>query len=215
MLIIGAGGFAKEVLEICVRNERLDNIYFYDDLNNNVVGNLYGKFPILKSFDEATLYFKENDNRFTIGIGTPIMRQKVFNNFKDIGGNLVSVISEKANIGSYDVEIGNGANILDGVNISNSVRIGKSSMLYYNSIITHDCKIGDYAEISPGATILGKVQIGDYVQIGARATILPGIKIGSNVLIGAGSVVTRDIPDNCLVVGAPGKIIKMLAPLEF
>ena len=50
--------------------------------------------------------------------------------------------------------------------------------------------------------------IGDNVFLGVGCTIMTPIKIGNNVIIGAGSVVTKDIPDNCVVAGNPAKIIK-------
>ena len=81
-------------------------------------------------------------------------------------------------------------------------------MIYYHCVINHDCQIGDYVEISPCAVILGRVTIGNFTTIGANTTILPDIKIGNNVTIGAGAVVTRDIPDNCIAVGVPAKVIK-------
>ena len=50
--------------------------------------------------------------------------------------------------------------------------------------------------------------IGDNVELGANVCIIGGVKIGNNVVIGAGSVVTKDIPDNCVVVGNPARIIR-------
>ena len=44
--------------------------------------------------------------------------------------------------------------------------------------------------------------------IGSNATLLP-VTIGENSIVGAGSVVTKDVPDNCVVVGNPAKIIKL------
>ena len=54
------------------------------------------------------------------------------------------------------------------------------------------------------------VTIGDNVWIGGSVTILPGVTIGSNVTIGAGSVVVKDIPDGCVAVGNPCRVLKML-----
>lgn len=54
----------------------------------------------------------------------------------------------------------------------------------------------------------GEIHIGNNVFIGARSTILYGVNIGNNVIIGAGSIVTKDIPDNSIVAGAPAKFIK-------
>lgn len=51
-------------------------------------------------------------------------------------------------------------------------------------------------------------EIGDNCYIGVGATILGPIKIGNNVTIAAGAVVTKDIPDNCVVAGVPAQIIK-------
>jgi len=53
------------------------------------------------------------------------------------------------------------------------------------------------------------IEIGDNVWVGGGAIINPGIKIGNNVVI-AGSVVTKDIPDNVVIVGNPARIIKRL-----
>lgn len=54
------------------------------------------------------------------------------------------------------------------------------------------------------------VRIGDDVWIGGNVTILPGVTIGNNVVVGAGAVVTKDIPDNCVVGGVPARFIKAI-----
>jgi len=215
MLIVGAKGFAKEVLEIPHQLNQLENIVFYDDISSDIPHLLYDKFPIMKSIQEAENYFKTTDNQFTIGIGNPVLRKKIFEKFTAIGGKFVSTISIDSKISSYEVLIGEGVNILAGAILSNSVSIGKGCIIYYNSIITHDCEIGDFVEISPSVTVLGRVTIDSYSQIGANATILPNIKIGKNVIVGAGSVVTKNLPDNCVAVGIPAKVIKELPQLEF
>ena len=50
--------------------------------------------------------------------------------------------------------------------------------------------------------------IGDNVTLGANVCIIGDIHIGNNVIIGAGCVVVKDVPDNCIVVGNPMRIIK-------
>jgi sugar O-acyltransferase (sialic acid O-acetyltransferase NeuD family) len=214
MIVIGAKGFAKEVLEIIHQSNELDNLVFYDDLNDDINGKLFNKFPILKTTIAVVNYFKTTDNKFTIGVGNPILRKKLYDKFTRLGGEFTSVINQSY-IGSYDVSIGVGANILSGVTISNGVKIGIGVILYYNTIITHDCVIGDFVEISPGVTILGKCKVGNYCQIGANTTILPNIRIGDNVIIGAGAVITKSLPDNCVALGVPAKILKELKPLNF
>lgn len=54
------------------------------------------------------------------------------------------------------------------------------------------------------------VVIGDDVWIGANAVILPGVTVGSHSVVAAGAVVTKDVPENCVVGGVPAKIIKQL-----
>ena len=50
--------------------------------------------------------------------------------------------------------------------------------------------------------------IGDNTIVGIRSIVLPGVKVGSHVVIGAGSVVTKDVPDHCIVAGNPAKVIR-------
>ena len=56
----------------------------------------------------------------------------------------------------------------------------------------------------------GPIVIGDNVWIGDKVIILDGVKIGNNSIIAAGTVVTKDVPDFCVVAGNPAKIIKNL-----
>lgn len=52
------------------------------------------------------------------------------------------------------------------------------------------------------------VTIGDNVWLGGGVKVLAGVKIGNGCVIGAGSVVTKDLPDNCVAVGNPARVIK-------
>ena len=208
MLIVGAKGFAKEVLEICHQNDMLDGLVFYDDINEDVPEELYGRFPVLTTLEQAKTYFEKIDNRFTVGIGNPLLREKLFLKFLSCGGRLISTISQKADIGSYNVKIGEGANILDGVKISNDVTIGIMPIIYYNSVITHDVILGNYVEISPSVNLLGRCKIGDFCKIGTNSVVFPDVEIGENTIIGAGTVVNKDLPANCTAVGVPVRIIE-------
>ncbi|GAA3571851.1 acetyltransferase [Snuella lapsa] len=215
MLIVGAKGFAKEILEVFHQLNDTESLVFFDDVNQNAPDMLYNAFPVCRALKEASLYFKEKDTRFTIGIGNPVLRKELYDKFIGIGGDFTSVVSPLAKIGNYDVYIGLGCNILEGVIISNDVYIGKGALIYYNAILTHDVVLGDFVEISPGATLLGRSKIGSFSSIGSNATILPDILIGNNVIVAAGAVVTKDVPSNCMVAGVPAVIKKELPPLNF
>jgi sugar O-acyltransferase (sialic acid O-acetyltransferase NeuD family) len=215
MIIFGAKGFAKEVLEILYQKKETNNVAFFDDFNENVGGLLYNKFPIIKNLlDAKTFFLKTNDFKYTIGIGNPILRKRIFEKFGEIGGIFTSTISPLSNIGHFGNKISEGCNIMTGVVITNDVEIGLGALINLNCTIGHDSRIGNFVEMSPGVHISGNCLIGDFVNIGTNASILPKISIGENVIIGAGSVVTKDIPPNCLVVGIPAKIVKNLPIIE-
>lgn len=55
-----------------------------------------------------------------------------------------------------------------------------------------------------------EIRIKKNAWIGARVSILPGVTIGENAIVGTGSVVTKDVPDNCVAVGVPAKVVKRL-----
>lgn len=86
-----------------------------------------------------------------------------------------------------------------------------------NIVVSDYAQIGKNCNISHGVTI-GQVNrgarkgtpiIGDNVYIGPGAKIIGRIKIGNNVAIGANTVVTKDVPDNAVVVGIPSRVISM------
>ena len=209
MIIIGAKGYAIELADILLHNEYKDSIYFYDDINNFDNLLIEEKYKIITSEKDLLAYTNQQKFDFTLGLGNPLLRKKMHDKFIALGGVLQSTISKNANISKLSVNISNGANIFTGAHIANNVKLGKASIVYYNAIITHDCILGDFVEISPGAILLGKCQIGDFTHIGAGAKILPKIKIGKNVIIGAGAVVTKDVPNNQIMVGVPAKSIKL------
>lgn len=110
------------------------------------------------------------------------------------------------------------------------IEVGKNFFANYNCTIIDvaKVKIGDNCLLAPNVAIYtaghpiypgtrnsayeyGKaITIGDNVWVGGNTVICPGVTIGNNVVIGAGSVVTRDIPDWCVAVGNPCRVIKKI-----
>jgi sugar O-acyltransferase (sialic acid O-acetyltransferase NeuD family) len=84
-------------------------------------------------------------------------------------------------------------------------KIGTGAICNTGSIIEHECIVGDFAHIAPGAVLCGNVKVGSNSFVGANAVVRQGITIGNNVMIGAGAVVLKDIPDNVTVIGVPAK----------
>ena len=83
---------------------------------------------------------------------------------------------------------------------------------HYHSVIFPK-ETGKNFRVGPGVVIgrNGDFPVfGDNVYVAANATVVGNITIGSNVIIGAGSVVTKDVPDNVVVVGNPARVIKTI-----
>lgn len=83
------------------------------------------------------------------------------------------------------------------------IKVGDDVTLSHCSILAHDASTNMYL----GKSKIGEVIIGNRVFIGYESVILPNVRIGNDVIIGARSVVTKDIPNNSIVVGNPAKII--------
>ena len=206
MLIVGAKGLAKEVLEIFHQQNELTGVYFYDDVSEDVPEQLYGRFTVLRNMEQVVELFKM-DNRFTIGLGNPLLRKKMYEQFTQAGGQMVSVISPFAIIGHYGTVIAPGAIIMAGTIISNDVYIGTGCLINPNCTISHDTVIGKFVEISPAVQITGRCKLGDLCSIGTNATLLPKIRLGNNVIVGAGAVIINDVADKLTVVGVPAKVL--------
>ena len=115
------------------------------------------------------------------------------------------------------VKIGNGCFIANDVNFGSEpylVTIGDNVRLTENvSFSNHDGGLWVvrrlYKEYE-NVDIIKPIVVGNNVHIGVDAVILPGVKIGNNCIIGYGAIVTKDIPDNCIAVGVPARVIETI-----
>ena len=204
MVVIGAKGLAKELLQV-LYEKGVENIYFFDDVNIDGPDFLYEKFSIIRSLDNLTKVFLGSPD-FVVGFGGTDERETVYKKIISLGGTPASLISNNVSIGSFGTKLAQGVIILTGAIVTNDVFVGEGTLINKSVIISHDVSVGMFCEISPGARILGRVKVGDYTSIGTNAVLLPDVEVGKCCVIGAGSVVTKSIPDNSIVMGVPGKI---------
>jgi acetyltransferase-like isoleucine patch superfamily enzyme len=99
------------------------------------------------------------------------------------------------------------------IKIGNGTRTGKSVLISDNAHGDIDMKLMSIAPDKRPVVSKGPVIIGDNVWIGEKAAIMAGVTIGESCIIGANSVVTKDIPDYCVAVGSPAKVIKNLSKI--
>jgi sugar O-acyltransferase (sialic acid O-acetyltransferase NeuD family) len=205
MLIVGAGGFAKQILPIIERLGLINDVVFFDDYSNEPSSLLARNFRILRSEKELKEYFLLGDLRFVNAVGGSLNRFTIHQKFCNLGAEPKTLIDPISSISTFDVTIETGCCILQNVVIEPSSTIGKGCLINLNSLITHDVSIGEFSEISPGVTLLGASKIGKSVFIGSGAIVLPKVEIGDNCIIGAGAVVNRSIPSGHRVVGVPAR----------
>lgn len=203
MVIAGAGGHAMEVLDVLSSNRMDSNLSFYDDFNKNTI--FQKTYAVIKNQAELKLELSK-DSRFILGVGDGRTRKQFYDMFTLHKGIPFQVIAKSAIISNY-------AN-LDQTDVFNfcfvgaNVVTGTGTLINAGSQVHHEVKIGRFTSINPGTQLLGKSKVGDFCSIGAGAIVLPNVTVGNNVTIGAGTIVTKNVPDNCTVVGVPGRVIK-------
>ena len=208
LVIWGAKGHAKVLFEILEVDYKL--IAIFD--NNNAITSPFLTIPIYYGMGEFIQWLDGNRGEkiyYSVAIGgsNGKIRRNLGKELKSNGLHPVNLFHKTSYI-SRNVSYGEGLQMLANSFVGVECKVGDYVICNSNSSIDHECSIGNGVHIAPGAILAGCVSIGDDSFIGTNATILPHIRIGSNVIVGAGSVVTRDVPDNIIVVGNPAKFLK-------
>ena len=100
MLIVGAGGFAKQILPIIERLGLIDAVVFYDDFSNDTKSLIARNFQILRSEKELKQYFTLGDLRFVNAVGGPLNRFNIHQKFSNFGAEPMSLIDPTSSISS-------------------------------------------------------------------------------------------------------------------
>jgi sugar O-acyltransferase (sialic acid O-acetyltransferase NeuD family) len=193
--IIGAGGFAREVMAqmgqelVCFVDDQYASDWYVDD---NIL-------PLSK-FD-PTVY------EVVVAIGDPKIRSEIISRLPK-ETKYFTFKHPSAQILGNDVNIGQGSIICAGVIITTNIVIGDHAHLNLQTTIGHDCRIGNYFTTAPGAKISGNCNIQDFVYIGTNASVKEKINICNSSTIGLNAGVVKHITESGTYIGTPAKKIK-------
>ncbi len=210
IVIVGAGGFARDVLFLLQRinheNPTYNIIGFIDEQLDT--GSIINGVPVIGNNDFLIRYPKEL--AVAIAIGNGKIRKRLYNLFKDNSNLYFPNLIDPSVIRSEHITFGIGNIIYIGTILTINIQIENFVILNVSCNVGHDSILESYVTVSPSTNISGNVHIESLCYLGTSSSIIQGIHIGGNSTIGAGAVVIRDIPKNCTAVGIPAKPIKFL-----
>jgi len=198
MLLYGASGHAKVIMDCLFSNQESVTAIFDDDKEKK---HLMG-IEILHYYSEIYLPNEE----MIVSIGDNKTRRKIADIIEHSYAQAIhktAQISEYASFGAGSVAFHNSV-------IQSGAHIGDHVIINTSATVDHDCVVGNFVHIAPKATLCGDVKVGEGTLIGAGATVLPGIKIGKWAVVGAGALITKNIADFSVVVGNPGRVLKIM-----
>lgn len=222
VLIIGAGGHARELVEIFAARRRADL-----DVDIPIVGFLddtparHGTYcadvaPILGSVDQwlrgeldAQMPYAGRV-QLLCAIGSPTVRAKVvrFIEAQRPDADWLDRLIHPTAVVTARVTAGPGLVLFPHTCISVDVTLGAHVHCNVGSSASHDTVLGDFVTLSPGARVAGSVQVGEQTDIGMQASVIQQVRVGTQVRVGAGAVVVRDTPDTVTMVGVPARPLR-------
>lgn len=182
LLIIGAGGLGRMVLEAAISLGYIC-AFIDDDTTLNSVCNT----EVLGTTDNLPRYIGEY--KYCIcAIGNNVIREKYNTNASLLGYKIPNIIHPSAYVSPF-VKIGYGNIFLNNVCIQNNAIIGNGVVITANSEIHHDCEIGDYSLIYSCSAIRTNTKIGKRVKIGSTVSISNGAVVLDDAIIENGEVI--------------------------
>lgn len=198
LVIFGAGGHARVVIEVCRASGQSVKVILDD---HPAMTTLMGA-PV---FREADAPWKEMPQfRFLVAVGSNTARARIFEQLLGRGGTPATAIHPFTSI-SPSASIGAGTVIMAGVVVNAGAIVQENCILNTGCRVDHDCQIEANVHLCPGVTLAGTVRVGRNTMIGTGSSCIPGVSVGKDVTIGAGSVVVRDIPDDVVAYGNPAR----------
>lgn len=192
LIIIGASGHGKVVVDIAKRCGYDDIVFLDDDPEKKECGGyrVIGKTAAADAI-EGDLF---------VAVGSSEIRKRCMEQYP--GRCFPILIHPNATVAD-SVEIGPGTVVMAGVVINPYAVVGKGCIVNTCSSIDHDSVVGDYCHVSVGAHLCGTVNVADKTWIGAGVTVNNNINISVSCMIGAGSLVVKDITEPGIYIGVP------------
>lgn len=206
LVIIGAGGLAREVYDlalVCYENDPNFKVKGFLSISPTDIEEL-GYPKVLASSKD---YIVEEDDVFFCAIGEVSSRKKAIKNILDKGGKFINLIHPTA-ILSPSVKLGTGIGIKSYCVISSDVSIGDFTYLQSSVIMGHDVKIGAYCQINSFAFFAGYATVGECVTVNAGAKLIQNVKVEDEAVVGMASVVLTKVKKGTTVFGIPAKRLK-------
>jgi len=201
LLVLGAGGHAKVVIDTA--RAQGWSVYAAVDDNPNLWGHPIEGVPVLGSLETAAGW----QGWAIIAVGDNRTRYAVSQRYALRWATLIHPTAWL----SHSAKIGEGTLVAAGVVVQPEAQIGRHAILNTACSIDHDCVVGDWVHIAPGARLAGGVHVDEGALVGIGAVVLPNIRIGAWSVVGAGAVVTREVPPHAVVVGVPARLIREVA----
>lgn len=203
VVIIGAGGHAKVIADIIIKNGD-EVVGFLDDNYLKDTKIICDLETIGKISDCVELQKNDDKLYFIIAIGNNKIRRNIAEKY-DL--NYYTAIHPNAVIG-LEVQIDKGTVVMANTCINPNAKIGEHCIINTGAVIEHDNIIEDVVHISPNAILCGTVKVGTNTHIGAGSVVKNNINITHDCTIGAGAVVVKDIIKSGIYVGCPASKIK-------
>lgn len=200
LIIIGAGGYAKSVLD-SVDYFNYEMVGFLDEYKKEKE---HLGYPILA----GTLDDLDDKERYVyiIAIGNNAARKVWFDRIQKLKLRLVNVVDKSA-IVSPHADVGNGCFIGKMAIVNSNAVVGDNCIVNTKALLEHGCHLDKHINISTNSVLNGDVYVGDGAFVGSSSVIIGQLKIGAWSTVGAGAVVVKDVEEHTTVVGVPAKMI--------